>query len=416
MSSAIVVGAGIGGLAAALGLLRAGQQVRVFEQVAALGEVGAGLSITPNAGKALRYLGLQAELERIGSRPPAGCIRHFKTGAVLVQLPQDQSRERYGMPLYHVHRADLHASLLAAVQALDPHCITTTAAVRRVHSTASSASVELQDGRHHEADWLVGADGIHSVTRSSLFGPDRPNFTGYVAWRGLIPGDLVPHELFEPPLCMTVGPRRLLMRYPLRGGALVNFVAIARRSTWMEEGWSVRSDLDELLTEFADFESHSLELLRLTPADRLFKWGLFDRDPLPTWTLARATLLGDAAHAMPPFTGQGAVMALEDAAVLGRVMSALKDKQSGTDSHAINSDDKGHNELDGALRRYELARHARVTAALAMSRARSELYFADDPQQQVQALGAGMAELRTLYDYDAGRDEAADEAAAHSRR
>lgn len=109
-------------------------------------------------------------------------------------------------------------------------------------------------------------------------------------------------------------------------------------------------------------------------------------------------------------------MALEDAAVLGRVMSALKDKQSGTDSHAINSDDKGHNELDGALRRYELARHARVTAALAMSRARSELYFADDPQQQVQALGAGMAELRTLYDYDAGRDEAADAAAAHSRR
>ncbi|MBM4225979.1 MAG: hypothetical protein FJ167_14670 [Gammaproteobacteria bacterium] len=197
------------------------------------------------------------------------------------------------------------------------------------------------------------------------------------------------------------------MRYPLRGGALINFVAIARRSTWMEEGWSVRAGLDELLTEFADFESHSLELLRLTPANRLFKWGLFDRDPLPTWTLARATLLGDAAHAMPPFTGQGAVMALEDAAVLGRIMSALKDNQSSTDSHIINSDDNNHNELGGALRRYELARHARVTAALAMSRARSELYFADNPQQQVQALGAGMAELRALYDYDAGRDEAA---------
>ena len=168
---------------------------------------------------------------------------------------------------------------------------------------------------------------------------------------------------------------------------MVNFVAIARRSAWTEEGWSVRSDVDELLSEFDDFESHSLELLRLTPADRLFKWGLFDRDPLPTWTSARATLLGDAAHAMPPFTGQGAVMALEDGAVLGRVMSTSQD-------------------IDKALRRYESARHARVTAALVMSRARSELYFADDPQQQVQALGAGMAELRTLYDYDAGRDDA----------
>ena len=387
MTSAIVVGAGIGGLAAALGLLRAGQRVRVFEQVAALGEVGAGLSITPNAGKALRYLGLETELERIGSRPPAGCIRHFKTGAVLVALPQDQSRERYGMPLYHVHRADLHASLLAAVQALDPQCIVTTAAVRQVQTTAGAASVELQDGSRHEADWLVGADGIHSVTRSSLFGPDRPNFTGYVAWRGLIPGELVPPRLLDPPLCMTLGPRRLLMRYPLRRGTLVNFVAIARRSAWTEEGWSVRSDVDELLSEFDDFESHSLELLRLTPADRLFKWGLFDRDPLPSWTSARATLLGDAAHAMPPFTGQGAVMALEDGAVLGRVMSTSQD-------------------IDKALRRYESARHARVTAALVMSRARSELYFADDPQQQVQALGAGMAELRTLYDYDAGRDDA----------
>lgn len=392
MTSAIVVGAGIGGLAAALGLLRAGQQVRVFEQVSALGEVGAGLSITPNAGKALRYLGLEAELERIGSRPPAGCIRHFKTGAVLVHLPQDQSRERYGMPLYHVHRADLHASLQAAVQALDPECIVTAAAVKHVHSGSSSASIELQDGSRHEADWLVGADGIHSVTRVSLFGPDRPNFTGYVAWRGLIPGELVPQALLDPPLCMTVGPRRLLMRYPLRRGTLVNFVAIARREAWTEEGWSVRSTLEELLAEFADFESHSLDLLRLTPADRLFKWGLFDRDPLPMWTQGRATLLGDAAHAMPPFTGQGAVMALEDAAVLGRVMHAV-----------AGGDDASGNVLDNALRRYETARHARVTAALTMSRSRSELYFADDPQQQVRALGTGMAEIRTLYDYDAGQ-------------
>jgi salicylate hydroxylase len=381
-SSVIVSGAGIGGLAAALGLLRAGQQVRVFEQVETLGEVGAGLSITPNAGKALIALGLGEALAKIGNNPPAGCIRHFSTGETLVTLPQDQSRDRYGVPLYHVHRADLHAALVEAVVAIDAGCLHTGCEVRHVDSRADGVGVTLADGTVIEADWLVGADGIHSRVRAELMGPDRPNFTGYVAWRGLIPGELVDPALLDPPLCMTIGPRRMLMRYPLRRGALVNFVAISQRTAWMEEGWSVRSEKHELLDEFADFETHTLQLLALTPADRLFKWGLFDRDPLSGWTRGRATLLGDSAHAMPPFTGQGAVMALEDAAILGRAAAATTDP-------------------DELMRRYEAARLPRVTAALLMSRARSELYFADDPMQQVRALGAGMAELRTLYDYDA---------------
>jgi len=382
-SSVIVIGAGIGGLAAALGLLRAGQKVRVFEQVGNPTEVGAGLSITPNAGKALRSLGLGDALADIGNRPPAGSIRHFATGETLVTLPQEHSRERYGIPLYHVHRADLHASLLQAVRAEDRGCLTMGVALRALESRSDGVAAVFADGTRCEADWLVGADGIHSTTRAALFGADRPNFTGYVAWRGLIPGDLVPPDLLEPPLCMTVGPRRMLMRYPLRRGALVNFVAIARRAAWMEEGWSVRSELSELLEEFADFEAHSLRLLALTPAERLFKWGLFDRDTLPGWTRGRATLLGDAAHPMPPFTGQGAVMALEDAAVLGRIVSLARDP-------------------DEVLRRYAQARQSRVDAALEMSRSRAALYFADDPWQQVKALGAGMAELRTLYEYDAG--------------
>lgn len=382
-SSVIVVGAGIGGLAAGLGLLRAGQRVRILEQVSDLAEVGAGLSITPNAGKALVALGLRDELERIGSRPPAGAIRHYQTGEVLVQLAQDQTAERYGLPLYHVHRADLHAALAAAVRALDPQCLATGSAVETVDTRADGVTAVLRDGTRHDADWLVGADGIHSVTRKALFGPDRPNFTGYLAYRGLVPGERVPADLLDPPLCMTVGPRRLLMRYPLRRRTVVNIVAIAQRSAWTEEGWSVGATRDELLAEFADFEPHARRLLELVPPEKLFKWGLFDRDPLPTWTKGRATLLGDAAHAMPPFTGQGAVMALEDAAVLGRAAAAASDP-------------------DEALARYETARHPRVTAALVMSRARALTYFADEPMQQVKALGAGMAELRTLYDYDAG--------------
>lgn len=377
----IVVGAGIGGLAAALALARAGQRVRVFEQVAALGEVGAGLSITPNAGRALMHLGLGDRLAAIGSTPPLGAIRHYATGEVLVTLVQDHSRERYGVPLYHVHRADLHAALAAALRAVQSEAIATGVALESLEQGERGVTARFADGSTASADCLIGCDGIHSTTRRILFGNDQPNFTGYVAWRGLIPGELVSADLLDPPLCMTVGPRRMLMRYPLRRGALVNYVAIARRAAWTEEGWSVRSTLREVLDEFADFEPRVRRLLELTPPDRLFKWGLFDRDPLPHWTRGRVTLLGDAAHPMPPFTGQGAVMALEDAAILGRAFEAA---------------DEPHE----ALRRFESARHARVVAALHMSRSRSELYFANDPQQQVRALGAGMAELRTLYDYD----------------
>lgn len=382
-SRVLIVGAGIGGLAAALALLRSGQRVELIEQAAVLGEVGAGLSITPNAGKALVSLGLGEALAAIGSQPPAGAILHYASGEILIPLPQDRSRERYGIPLYHVHRADLHAALLDAVRAIDPDCLTLGATLDSLDMDATGVTVTLVDGRQRRADWIVGADGIHSRTRAALFGADQPHFTGYVAWRGLIPGERIPAESLDPPLAMSLGPRRLLMRYPLRQRRWLNFVAIARRSAWMEEGWSVPSTLDELLEEFSDFDPRSRELLALTPPERLFKWGIFDRDPLPSWCRHVATLLGDAAHAMPPFTGQGAVMALEDAVVLARAAAVATDPPE-------------------ALRRYELARHARVTSALEMSRARAALYFAEDPRQQIEALGAGMAELRTLYDYDAG--------------
>ena len=382
----IIVGAGIGGLASALALLRAGHRVRVVEQSDSLGEVGAGLSITPNASKALAYLGLADELELIGSTPIAGSLRHYRTGEDIVVLPQDRSRERYGYPLYHVHRADMHKVLLSAVTALDAHCVVTSAEFLSFAEEDNGISVCCRSGWKEDADYVVGADGIHSRVRAQLFGPDRANFTGYVAWRGLIPGEKVAPHLIDPPLCMTLGPRRMLMRYPLRRGSLINFVAIAKRDVWMDEGWSVRSTREELLAEFADFEPRVIELLSLTSPDRLYKWGLFDRDPLPAWTQGRVTLLGDAAHAMPPFTGQGAVMALEDAAVLGKAA------QSSASPELF-------------LQRYQDARIARVTSALAMSRARADLYFGNEPAEQVKALTAGMAELRTLYDYDVGAVE-----------
>ncbi|MCS6946595.1 MAG: FAD-dependent monooxygenase, partial [Steroidobacteraceae bacterium] len=208
----VIVGAGIGGLAAALALARAGRRVAVLEQAATLGEVGAGLSITPNAGKALIALGLGAQLERIGSRPPRGAIRHYRTGAVLVPLPQDRTAEQYGVPLYHVHRADLHAVLLDALRDLQPGAVHVGQAVVDVDGDSETVRARLANGDAVTADMLIGADGIHSAVRAALFGRDRPRFTGFVAWRGLIPAAGVPDAVLDPPLAMTLGPGRLLMR------------------------------------------------------------------------------------------------------------------------------------------------------------------------------------------------------------
>ena len=155
----IVAGAGIGGLAAALGLARAGQHVTVLEQVAELGEVGAGLSITPNAGKALIALGLGDQLDRIGSRPTEGAMRHYASGEVLVRLPQDRTAETYGVPLYHMHRADLHAALLAALLRLQPAAVHVGTAVTGVEQGRNAVSVLLANGERISADWLVAAAG-----------------------------------------------------------------------------------------------------------------------------------------------------------------------------------------------------------------------------------------------------------------
>ncbi len=381
-ATALIIGAGIGGLAAALALQRAGYRVRVFEQSATLGDVGAGLSITPNAGRALVSLGLGDALLRIGNTPTHGAIRHFATGATLVALPQDRSLELYGIPLYHVHRADLHRALCDAVVHHDAAAIYVGHVLQSIEMQSSGVCARFANGAAVHADWLVGCDGIRSTVRAVLFGDARPNFTGFVAWRGLLPSSTVAPELREPPLCMTVGPRRMLMRYPVRDGSLINIVAIARRDAWAEEGWSVPAIEGELATEFADFESCSRALLAAIPAEHCFKWGLFDRDPLPTWAADRVLLLGDAAHPLPPFTGQGAAMALEDAACLGAIAAATNDPTQ-------------------IAARLVLARRDRVARVLEMSRARAALYFADDPEEQVKALASGMAELRTLYAYDA---------------
>jgi salicylate hydroxylase len=354
-----IVGAGIGGLVAALALQRRGRRVTVYEAASSLGEVGAGLTVTPNATRAFRDLGLEPVLQDLGTTPPRQAIKHWKDGHTLVeQVRGGETERRYGAGYYLIHRADVHAALAAAVRANDP------GALRLGHRLVAlrqdgRVDLEFDNGVHDVVDLAIGADGVRSTMRGAVHRPEPPRFTGYIAWRGLVPMERIDPDILEPKCGVYIGPGHTFNRYVIRRGTLVNCVGFAEREGWTEEGWSIRADLDEIRREFEGWDPALQALLAAMPPDTCFKWGLFDRDPLPRWTLGRCTLLGDAAHAMLPFLGQGAAMAIEDGIVLARALA--------------DSDD-----IDRALARYEAARRERATFVQLRSREVPKRFHAAD--------------------------------------
>ena len=346
-----IVGAGIGGLTTALALLQSGARVRVYEQAGSLREVGAGLTITPNASHVFRWLGLEQDLDRLGHTPERQAVCHWQDGRVLVDTPRGRERMQrlYGAGYYFVHRADLHELLARAIGNLNPGCIRTGHRFERLEQRDSRPRAIFHNGAAAEADLLVGCDGLRSAVRTSLFGAESPRFTGYVAWRGLVPVASLPDERFDPTGCLFIGPGRMIARYLIRNGTLVNYVAFGERSGWSDEGLSIRAEVAEVLDEFAGWNSHVRNLLAATPPELCHKWALYDREPLESWSSRAVTLLGDAAHPMLPFLGQGAAMAIEDAAVLARAVSA--------------SDRIGE-----ALERYERARRERTRFVMLTAR------------------------------------------------
>jgi salicylate hydroxylase len=302
-----IVGAGIGGLTAALAMLRRGQNVTVLEQAPELGEVGAGLTLTPNATRVLVDLGLGEVLADIADSPARQSVNHYQTDAVLVNTARgEDTRERYGAPYYQVHRADAHE-------------------FTGLEQNKDTVRLSFADGQELEFDAVVGADGIKSLVRQELMGEESPRFTGYVAWRGLVPIERLPENLIRPQSAVIIGTEKLVARYLIRHGKLLNYVAFARKSGWETESWTVHSEVSELLEEFSDFSDTVRTFLGATPPELCYKWALHDRDALPSWTRGRVTLLGDAAHPMLPFLGQGAVMAIEDGMVLARAFEIEAD-------------------------------------------------------------------------------------------
>ena len=313
----VVVGGGLGGLTAAAALARSGVEIEVREQADRLGEVGAGVQMSPNAVKVLRALGLESALKKVAFEPEAFVGRNWSSGRVLYRTPlKSQYGRIYGAGYYHVHRADLHDVLQRAVPAAALHlgsrCVGTS-------QRGPVAVAKFADGTSVEADVVIGADGIHSAVRSSLFGPEQARFTGNMCWRGLVPVEALPSGLVEPTATNWLGPNGHVVHYLVRGGAFVNFVAVYETDAWTEESWSIKADRSELLSTYGNWNERLLKVF--AAAEHCFKWALYDRDPLPHWNAGRVTLLGDAAHPMLPFLAQGAAMAIEDGFTIARSLA-----------------------------------------------------------------------------------------------
>ena len=317
----LIAGAGIGGLTAAAALRRAGIDAHCYEQARVLREVGAGLALGPNAVRVLHRLGLADALRTVGVASLSWDFRDWQSGAILGRVPLgDVAPVRWGAPFYNVHRADLHDALRATLG--DEH-ITLGARCESVEQHGAEVTIRFDDGRHATGDVLIGADGVHSVVREYVAGQAQPTSWEQIAWRGLAPGAVGRESGLEMRQHVLVGPRTRFVTYYVSSGRLVNWIGYTPNNGWHEESWSARGDRGEALSHFADWHPQVRALIGGT--EDVFKWALFDRPPLQSWTRGRVTLVGDAAHPMLPFMGQGAAQSIEDAYVLSRCLASRQE-------------------------------------------------------------------------------------------
>ena len=322
-----IIGAGLGGLAAAGALRQHGIEVVIYERAPQLGEVGAGIQLGPNAVKVLRALGIEQALRPLAAEPVNYVSLAWDDARIRYREPMKGPYSvEYGAPYLMAHRADLHRLLCELVPAetvrLGAQCTGVSSAG---HLTGHGASANFADGSQIEADVIVGADGINSTVRESLFGVQPVRFTQQMAWRCIVPIESVPTEvgIDRDEYVGWIGPTGHVICYPIRGGALYNIFAGHVTDEWVDESWAVPSSIDELLAGYRGW--HPALLAMLAKVSDCYKWGIRDRDPLPRWTAGAVTLLGDAAHPMMPTLAQGAAISLEDGFALARHLAQHRD-------------------------------------------------------------------------------------------
>jgi salicylate hydroxylase len=337
-----VIGGGIGGLTATHALLRRGFEVEVYESTPELKEIGAGVALGGNAMKALRSLDLEQPVRDIAYESEYQLLRSWKTGRI---ISKNRRSDRYGATGCTAHRADLldvlAAGLPEEIVHLGQRCV-------GVDQHGNTAVAQFRDGSEVEADIIIGADGIHSAVRASLFGPDAPRFTGQVCWRFVVPVDAVPGGLPTTDNTLWLGPHGAIVIYLVRRGELVNVVAHYDDPTWTEESWIREVDCSEAIENYRDWHESLGRLFSAT--EKHYKWALYDRDPLHHYVKGRAAILGDAAHPMLPYLGQGACQTMEEGCVLAMALDKMSD------------------DLPGALQVYERARQPRASRVVLAAR------------------------------------------------
>ena len=382
-----VVGGGIGGLATAGFLHRAGLDVTVYEQAVMLTEVGAGLVVPPNAARLLRRLGLMQQFQLLAAPLEVGWeFRRWQDGQVLFSQRLGADCERlYGEHTYTAHRADLLAVLAAAVPEPGVRLGTRCVAVRR---RSDRVELAFADGSAATADVVVGADGLHSVVRDAVLATGPPRFSGTCAYRCLVPAAQAPPFALRPVQTLWLGPGRHLVHYPISAGRYVNLVALTPADDYHVESWTAEGRIEDLRAEFAGWSPQLTGLLQA--AKRTGRWALLDRDPFARWANGPIAVAGDAAHPMFPFLAQGAAQAIEDAAVLA---GCLAEEEA---------------DPAAALSRYEAIRKPRTTRVQRISHERQHInHLPDGPAQQARdAAFAGedpLAHNGWIYGHDAGQ-------------
>jgi salicylate hydroxylase len=387
-----VVGAGIGGLTAALSLRRAGFSVEVYEQAPELTEVGGGINMGPNATRILRRLGLAEGLDREGVRPIGSHQRRWQDGRTLQRATLNPlCEELFGAPHMTLHRADLLAVIASGFPAEHVHL---GHRLVRLADCGDGTEAWFENRARIRADVLVGADGIHSTVRAALFGEEEPRFAGCVAYRGLVPVERIADLGLEIGSQSWVGPGAHFVHYFVSRGELLNFVGWTEHDRWNREDWTDRATIERALAAFDGWHPQVRRII--AAAETCFIWALFDREPLSCWSVGHTTLLGEACHPMYPFMGQGAAQAIEDGATLAACLAA------------------GAADPAEALRHYERLRQPRVTRLQEMSRAnKTRFHMPDGPGQEARdaewakAADRSPDALRWLYDYDASAVEPA---------
>lgn len=362
----LIIGAGIGGLTAALTLLNKGFEVVIYERSSELEEVGAGIQIGSNGTKVLYALGLGSALEKVAFKPQAAEMRLGDSGRVIFALPLGDSVEkRYHSPYLNIHRADLQRILVDAVREKAPNAIHLAHEVKELEQTSEQVTVHFLNGESAQGDILIGADGIRSVIRKELFDIEDGQFTGMAAWRMTVPTNRLPKNLVPPKATVWVGAGKHVVTYYLRGGDLVNLVGVVEQVNWPYDGWTCRGSKQDILAAYEGWHPTIRRIMEAGDETEYYQWALRDLAPLASWFKGRVTLLGDACHAMLPFMAQGAVMAIEDAWVLAAKLAAHPQ------------------DIAQALQQYENTRKPRTTKVQATARRNGSLYHQTTSAKQL---------------------------------